>query len=247
MQLTFGTLCTGIGGIDLGFQQAGLTLLWQAENDPYANRILEKHWPNTPNHGDIRNINWHNVEPVDILAAGYPCQPFSHAGPRHGTNDSNHLWPHIVDAIRILRPQYTLLENVTGHLSLGFGNVLADMAQIGYNTQWDCIPAAAVGAPHLRDRVFIIARQQRPQPARTLAHTNNTRPLNPLPTRWHAARTSSPHQQPTKWAPEPNVDRVANGIPNRMDRMRTLGNAVVPQVAKHLAHIIQNLHQSDTL
>lgn len=157
MTITVGSLCSGIGGIDLGLERAGMTVRWQSEIDPYACRVLAKHWPDVPNLGDIKQIEWSTVERVDLICAGYPCQPFSLAGSRQGEADPRHLWPFVLNAIRALRPRWVLLENVAGHRSLGFGTVLGDLATSGYDAEWDCIPAVAVGAPHRRDRVFVVA------------------------------------------------------------------------------------------
>jgi DNA (cytosine-5)-methyltransferase 1 len=115
---------------------------------------------NLPNHGDIKTIDWASIEPIDILTAGYPCQPFSHAGQRKGTNDERHIWPHIKEAIGILRPRIVVLENVRGHLSLGFKEVLKDLAEIGYDAKWQIVRASDVGAPHRRERLFIVATPQ---------------------------------------------------------------------------------------
>jgi DNA (cytosine-5)-methyltransferase 1 len=152
-----GSLFSGIGGLDLGLERAGMNVVWQSEIDPYACRVLAKHWPHVPNLGDVTTIDWSTVERPDLICGGYPCQPFSLAGVRRGEDDPRHLWPHFRDAIRHLRPRFALLENVPGHLSLGFGRVLGDLAELGYDCEWDCIPAAAVGAPHLRYRVFVVA------------------------------------------------------------------------------------------
>lgn len=152
-----GSLFAGIGGFDLGLERAGMRVAWQCEIDPDARAILRKHWPEVPCYGDIRSIDWSDVEPVDVICGGYPCQPFSHAGARAGESDPRHLWPEVARCVRHLRPRYVLLENVSGHLSLGFGPVLGDLAALGYDAFWDCIPAAALGAPHLRDRVFVVA------------------------------------------------------------------------------------------
>jgi DNA (cytosine-5)-methyltransferase 1 len=158
--MTFGSLFSGIGGIDLGLERAGLKCVWQSEIDPFACQVLAKHWPNIPNLGDIRDIDWTTVDRTDLVAGGYPCQPFSHAGRRAGEEDPRHLWPFFAECLRVVRPRYALLENVSGHLSLGFGRVLGDLAEIGYDAEWDCVPAAAVGAPHLRDRVLIVATRR---------------------------------------------------------------------------------------
>jgi DNA (cytosine-5)-methyltransferase 1 len=159
--LTVGSLFSGIGGIDLGLERAGMRVIWQAEVDPYCSRVLANHWPDVPNLGDVTLIDWSSVERPDVLAGGYPCQPFSVAGRQLGEADERHLWPFFADAIRVLRPRFALLENVPGHLALGFGRVLGDLAEIGYDATWDCVPAAAVGAPHLRDRVFVVAYPER--------------------------------------------------------------------------------------
>lgn len=236
--MTFGSLFAGIGGIDLGLERAGMICRWQSEIDPYACQVLAKHWPDIPNLGDIRDIDWTRVERTDLVAGGYPCQPFSQAGRRAGGDDPRHLWPLFAECLRVVRPRYALLENVSAHLSLGFGSVLADLAALRYDARWDCIPAASVGAPHLRDRVFIIARHTGTEQRRPMANSDHTGPRDPLRTRWNAPRDGRTNNRRPRWATEPDVGRVANGIPARVDRLRALGNAVVPQVAEHLAHII---------
>jgi len=226
--LTFGSLFSGIGGIDLGLERAGMQCRWQSEIDPYASRVLAKHWPDIPNLGDVTKIDWRNVERTDVVAGGYPCQPFSVAGRRQGANDPRHLWPYFRNAICVLRPRYALLENVPGHLSLGFGHVLADLAKLGYDCRWDCIPAASIGAPHRRNRLFAIATD-----------TNQPRSQRRPRTTFQAWPNPKRHvRQGNWWSTEPNVGRMANGIPARVDRLRGLGNAVVPQVAEHVARMI---------
>ena len=155
--LTVGSLFSGIGGLDLGLERAGMEVIWQSEIDPYGCRVLKKHWPEVVNHGNIKEINWGDVVRPDILCGGYPCQPFSTAGKRNGTDDPRHLWPWVREAISELRPKYAILENVRGHVSLGLNVVLGEMASIGYDAEWQIVSAASVGAPHRRDRVIIIA------------------------------------------------------------------------------------------
>lgn len=299
-----GSLFSGIGGLDLGLERAGMTVVWQSEIDPYACRVLAKHWPNVPNLGDITTIDWSTVEPVDVICGGYPCQPFSLAGVRQGESDPRHLWPHFAEALRVLRPRFALLENVPGHLSLGFGRVLGDLAERGFDAEWDCIPAAAVGAPHLRYRVFVVAHanqhehqggssplgrasttdvpahavseQLRNQPvglggrgdstvagldgptrhvadadeigrdgrAGTFGPSGRTEPENGSAVGDTDRPSTDAHTAPGGswgavgesgwWAAEPNVGRVAHGVPHRVDRLRALGNAVVPQVAEYV-------------
>lgn len=153
-----GSLCSGYGGLDLAVIEAtGLPVAWHIENDPAPSRVLHTHWPNVPNYHDVTAVQWSTVPPVDVITAGYPCQPFSLAGRRKGTDDERHLWPHIAEAIRRIRPGLVILENVPGHRSLGFGAVLGDLASIGYDAQWQSVCASDVGAPHGRERVFIAA------------------------------------------------------------------------------------------
>ena len=149
-----GSLFTGYGGLDMA---VGGDLAWYAEIEPAACEVLAHHHPGVPNLGDITQVDWSQVEPVDIITGGYPCQPFSHAGSRKGKNDERHLWPYVRDTIHALRPRYAILENVSGHLTLGLADVLADLTQIGWDAEWGTYRASDIGAPHRRERVFIIA------------------------------------------------------------------------------------------
>lgn len=158
---TFGSLFAGIGGIDLGLERAGWRGRWQVEWDPFCQRVLAKHWPDVQRYGDITTVDWSGVERVDLLAGGFPCQPVSGAGKRKAQSDERWLWPEFLRAIRALRPRLVLVENVTNLLAINdgsaFGEVVGDLAASGYDAEWDCIPAAALGAPHDRDRVWIVA------------------------------------------------------------------------------------------
>jgi DNA (cytosine-5)-methyltransferase 1 len=153
-----GSLFTGYGGLDIA---VGGDLAWYAEIEPAACQVLVHHYPGVPNLGDITAIDWADVEPVDVITGGYPCQPFSHAGNRKGKNDERHLWPYVLTAIRAIRPRYAILENVSGHLTLGFADILADLAEIGWSCEWGTFRASDVGAPHRRERLFIIAYTSR--------------------------------------------------------------------------------------
>lgn len=161
--MKIGSLFSGTGALDIAVEEVtGATPAWFVENDPAPSKILNHHWPNVPNLGDVTQINWSEVEPIDILTGGYPCQPFSLSGQRKGANDERHLWPYIREAIRYLRPRFTFLENVRGHRSLGFDRVLGDMAEDGLHVQWVSLRASEVGAPHHRERVFILASSPDP-------------------------------------------------------------------------------------
>lgn len=162
------SLCTGILGAELAMEMMGLEpdLRWYSEIDKDACKVLAERVPGVPNLGDLKLIEWERVEPVDALVAGYPCQPFSTAGKREGTDDPRHLWPWIACAIRILRPALVLLENVAAHLSLGFDTVLRDLAACGFDARWTTFRAADVGACHGRDRLFVVAHPSGVQPQR---------------------------------------------------------------------------------
>ncbi len=155
--LRIGSLCTGYGGLDLAVEaHFNAETVWCAEFDKYASEVIKHHF-NVPNYGNIKTINWASMPEIDILTAGYPCQPFSHAGYRKGADDERHLFPYILEAISILRPRWVVLENVRGHLSLGLKEVLQGLATKGYDAKWQLVRASDVGAPHQRARIFIIA------------------------------------------------------------------------------------------
>ena len=149
-----GSLFSGYGGLDMA---VGGELAWYSEIEPAACRVMEAHHPGVPNIGDVTRVDWSEVEPVDVLTGGYPCQPFSSAGQRKGEQDERHLWPHVRDAISALGPRLTILENVRGHLTLGFADVLVDLADLGLSARWGVVRASDAGAPHGRARLFIIA------------------------------------------------------------------------------------------
>ena len=207
---------------------------------------------------------------VDLLAGGFPCQPFSVAGRQRGMEDDRWLWPEFARAIRELRPRYVLVENVPGLLvGGGMGAVLGDLAELGFDASWESIPAAAVGAPHLRYRVWIMAYDARfgrrrsrertvdggpsgrgivglgedAQPF-SLAHAIGQRGRGRDDYREHATDADPPGEGVGPagygkwWAVEPDVGRVAHGLPARVDRLRALGNAVVPQVVEWIGRQI---------
>ncbi len=163
---TFGSLFSGIGGLDLGLERAGWECCWQVERDAFRRKVLDKHWPSVNRYGDICEVNFENIESVDLIAGGFPCQPVSSAGKMLAQQDARWLWPEFARAIRTVRPHLVLIENVTGLLIRGFEDVLRDLAASGYDAEWQVLPAIAFGAPHLRARIWIVAyldswRQQR--------------------------------------------------------------------------------------
>ena len=236
--------------------------LWQSEIDSYASRVLAKHWPNIPNLGDINEIEWQQVAPVDVICGGYPCQPFSVAGKQKGEKDDRHLWPEMFRIIKQARPTWVVAENVAGHINMGLDNVLFDLESEGYEARPIVIPACSVNAPHRRDRVWIIANAEGKFSNGGNTHRENRKSSTPKPrsdcSKANVANSEGEQgggifkQQlqtntitgghgrikAEEWSTEPRVGRVANGIPCRVDRLRGLGNAIVPQVAYE---IIRNL------
>jgi DNA (cytosine-5)-methyltransferase 1 len=279
MGLTVGSLFSGIGGLDLGLERAGMKVIWQSEIDPYACKVLSKHWPEVVNHGNIKEINWQEVKKPDVICGGYPCQPFSQAGKRRGEEDPRHLWPWVREAISQLRPKYAILENVRGHLSMGGLSVIAELASIGYDAEWRIVSAASVGANHRRDRIVIVAYpqsdgqwgkhrvdtetfQERFEVQTTAGRSSCVVAVSHDERKWNGQHriSSNAGQENCRriyngrretgydgwqwWETEPDVGRVANGIPSRVDRLRGLGNAVVPQVAEVIGRLVISDYQS---
>lgn len=151
-------------------------LVWYAEIDPAASKVLAKHYPGVPNLGDITKIDWATVPKVEVITGGYPCQPFSVAGNRKGKTDERHLWPYVLDCICNLRPDFALLENVAGHLTLGFPDVLTDLAKAGWSAEWTTLRASDIGAAHRRERLFFIAYSDEQRLQRHRTHVCETSP-----------------------------------------------------------------------
>ena len=227
-QLFYGSLFSGIGGMDLGFDRAGLKCAWQVEIDPYARRVLERHWPEVPKHDDIRTFT--NIPYVDIVCGGFPCQDISYAGNGAGLGGARSgLFYEAMRVVREVGPRIVVLENVAALLTRGLDQVLGTLASLGFDAEWDCLPASSFGASHYRNRIFVVATnancegfQRRPQ-----EHGQSTET--------HAKQPRLPIERHGGWAIEPDVGRVAYGVPGRVDRIRGLGNAVVPQVAEFIA------------
>lgn len=319
-------LFSGIGGFSLGLERAGMTTAAFCEIEEFPRAVLAKHWPDVPIYDDVRTLTADRlardgVGRIDLVCGGYPCQPFSHAGKRAGAADDRHLWPEMRRVVGEVRPAWVVAENVAGHISMGLDQVLADLEADGYAGRAIVVPAAAVDAPHIRQRVWIVARDrdrdrepacavdaemegmpshvgdtngadgergtrgvsgaqaavyragefdgciaERPQHAgegrgaRALAdadlaglegrHGAGVRERraerafgtggSPLPgtDRQPPRRATESRGQRRQWCPEPAVGRVAHGVPARVDRLRALGNAVVPQVVEEIGRAI---------
>ncbi|MCK5445006.1 MAG: DNA (cytosine-5-)-methyltransferase [Rhodospirillaceae bacterium] len=267
-------LFSGIGGFSLGLENTGgFETVAFCEIDPYAQKVLKKHWPDVPIFEDVKELKGNEVGPIDLICGGYPCQPFSVAGERRGTEDDRHLWPEVYRIVVAERPDWCLFENVVGHITMGLDEVLSDLEAAGYTVWTFVIPAVAVDAPHRRDRVWIVGHRQREglerhaghgndrdQPGRQrenaprptgapglripVADANGLLPPEPRRTRPGGAKSGNGSVPATRrgdadyWLPESAVGRVANGIPRRVDRLRCLGNAVVPQVVEMIGRAI---------
>lgn len=234
-------LFAGIGGLSLGLQRAGMRIVGHVEINPFCRAVLHKHWPEVPAHDDVRTaVPWWLDQPrpvVDVVAGGFPCQPFSNAGRRHGIADERWGWPWMFDVVRAVRPRYVVVENVAALLddTDAFGWVLGDLATLGLDASWSVLSACSLGAPHVRERLFLVAHPHRGDgPARlgtgqgrpVQGHDGGTRPwTHPVDGLVEAARRSR---------------RVADGVPDQLEpsRVRALGNAVVPAVAEHIGRLI---------
>jgi DNA (cytosine-5)-methyltransferase 1 len=267
--LTFGSLFSGIGGLDLGLERAGMKCVFQVEIDEYARRVLAKHWPDVRRWDDVRTFPPGDASEwgCGLICGGFPCQDISNAGRRVGiAGDRSSVWAEFARIIGVVRPRFVLVENVAALLSLGLGRVLGDLAACGYDCEWDCIPACAVGAPHCRDRVFVLAHargdgletsgglkataRSAELPGRDgpgVGAVSLLREFLVQPSRDARPRMSlsagggvgpGPVPGPFWWQAEPNLGRVAHGVPHRVDRLRGLGNAVVPQVAEWIGRRI---------
>lgn len=289
--LTFGSLFAGVGGFDLGLERAGMLCRWQVEIDQYANRILANHWPDANRWSDVTTFppDDHENWSVDLICAGPPCQPVSVAGKRKGKADERWLWGECLRVVATLCPKLFVAENPTGLLSddrgRTFGAILAALGAVGYDCEWHVVSAADLGAPHRRERVWLVARQdgrlgempmlrellvpdsrdarlrvrlpadrgmgKRPvlSPHR-MADTSGARLEGAVSQHagegllrlrggaWSDKAQDLPAAADSWWETEPGVCRMAHGVPNRVDRLRCLGNSIVPQVAEVIGRAI---------
>jgi len=229
------------------------------EKDKYCQRVLRKHWPDVPIVSDIGEFDGAAYPGAFILTGGFPCQPFSVAGKRGGKTDDRYLWPAMLKVIAATRPRWVLAENVPGIIKMELDTVLSDLEAEGYATGTFIIPACAVAAPHRRDRVWIVAHSNisrdsqsgffntsvSTEPSQDVADSQRKR----LEMR-ESIRSHNDQEQPTiersccqwkpesEWFAESGMGRVSNGIPHRVDRIRALGNAIVPQIAYEIIKTI---------
>lgn len=260
-------LFSGIGGFSLGLERAGMQTVAFCEIEPFSQKVLRKHWPEVPIYDDIRTLDFNGT--VDVICGGFPCQPFSVAGKRKGKTDDRHLWPAMFSLIKKHRPSWVIGENVAGLINMALDDVLADLEGEGYTCQTFVIPACAAGAPHRRDRIWIVGNSKHNRLSTTkkqkrqeedgkssgststweiIPDTECDRPQGKLCKNSIKKKKSSealsllPQQYWTEIpVPTPRVCGVDDGISNRTHRLRALGNAVVPQIPEVIGRAIMEV------
>lgn len=232
-RLTVLGLFAGIGGIELGLQRAGMRVVGLVERDAWCRELLAHHWPAVPIHDDVVTTPqwWSSRERVDVVAGGFPCQPFSLSGKQKGMEDERWMWPAMADVIRAVRPRYVVVENVATLVRDGraWGTVLADLHALGFDAEWSTLSANQFGAPHTRERVYLVAY------AAGDDGRDQDASATPWPLELEPRRGSGQHGRGT-WLPEPDVGRVAHGVPRGVvySPLHALGNAVVVPVLEHV-------------
>ncbi len=259
-------LFSGIGGFSLGLERAGMNTVAFCEIDKFCRKVLAHHWPSIPIYEDIKLLTVQRLNDdginIDVICGGFPCQDISTAGKGEGLRgERSGLWREYARLIGEIRPRYVIVENVAALLFRGLSDVLGDLASLGYDAEWHCIPASYIGAPHRRDRIWIIAHRNSDNKSKSIisfddeASRVQSNASNSDSERlqrgeeagdngknWAQSRnqliTGCRGVSRSAWEIEPNVGRVANGVPARMDRLKSLGNAVVPQIPEILGKAI---------
>ncbi len=224
-----------------------MTCAWQVEIDEYATRVLAKHWPDVPRFRDVRECGKHNLESVDLICGGFPCQDISHANPTGKGLDGKRsgLWSEYFRIICELRPRYVLVENVAALLARGIDRVLSDLASRGYNAEWSVLSASCVGAPQLRERLFILAYPNALRREEVFSKTFSFDQARA----WHEwqqvelCRTRGGTLRPL---PIGRTHRMGDGVSEELQRIAVIGNAVVPQVAEWIGNRIMQ-HSSNNV
>ena len=275
--MTHGSLFSGIGGIDLGFEWAGIETKWQVEIDEYCQKLLSIRFPHTKKFTDVRKVGSHNLEKVDIISGGFPCQDISVAGKGAGIEgERSGLWTELHRVISELRPRFAFIENVPMLTIRGGGRVISDLAEIGYDAEWQIVGADDVGAWHRRKRIWIVAYSEHngssptdgqrekiesPKPTgkksvgefegrsdlQDVSDTTSKRRCGGDTTRKNAKDVGELRRSERfgYWSFEPDVGRVAHGIPKRVDRLKGIGNAVVPYIPYIIGKRLKELCQEN--
>jgi DNA (cytosine-5)-methyltransferase 1 len=234
MKLRVLDLFSGLGAFSLGLERtSGFVTVATCEINPFAQRILEKHWPHVPNHPDIRTREFIAGE-ADVICGGFPCQDVSRAGRRAGLSGARSgLWGGLLRAIRLVRPVVAIVENVAALLDDGMGRVLGDLAEIGHDAEWHCISAASVGAKHERDRVWIVSHPN---------DEHGEKRLGLLPIDEETIQRAYHQNRASVWVeaelPPPGVADGSSAWVDRRERTEAIGNAIVPQIAELIGNAI---------
>jgi DNA (cytosine-5)-methyltransferase 1 len=228
--MIYGSLFSGVGGFDLGFERAGMICKWQVEIDDFCNRVLARRYPHVERHCDASRFALGFLDRywVDVLCGGFPCQDTSNAGKRVGIGGpQSGLWKQFRRIISVLRPRVVVVENAGSLNSRGLDVVLGDLAEIGFDAEWSSVSACSMGAPHTRDRMFIVAHSD---------------PIQQGQRGWEQfAEICREEWNLCQWPSEPEPLRVVVGLPDQLDRNRVLGNAVMPQIAEMIARSISRV------
>jgi len=234
--MNFGSLFSGIGGLDLGLERAGMRCRWQVEIDPYARSVLKKHWPEVKRYDDITRLDGNDLEPVDLICGGFPCQDLSFAGYGRGLDgERSGLWNDFARIIRVVRPRFVLVENVAALLQRGLGNILRTLSDCGFNAEWSTVSACAMGATHMRQRLFIVAYSNGLN-GRSRLRDSAPRQIWEVSTVDSFARARASAK--TRLENPSELYGSAYESSAGLDRNRGIGNAVYPDVAEWIARRI---------
>ncbi|WP_430912867.1 DNA cytosine methyltransferase [Methylobacterium sp. sgz302541] len=238
-------LFSGIGGFGLGLERTGgFETVAFCEIDPFCRRVLAKHWPKVPCHHDVETRDFVAGE-ADVIVGGFPCQDISFAGRGAGiTGSRSGLYRHLVRAIRMVRPRFAVMENVAALLDRGLGTVLGDLAEDGYDAEWDCVGPDQIGASQHRERVWVLAdaNHEGRQGPIWAGQSHQARP------EWQAACREPLRSTRGYWPPGPrevaDIPRMADGPADRAHRLAALGNAVVPQIPEMIGNAILAIREA---
>jgi DNA (cytosine-5)-methyltransferase 1 len=229
MRLSVGSLFSGIGGFELGLERTGgFKTVWQCEKDEFCLKVLAKHWPDVKRFTDIKEMK-EDIPYVDVICGGFPCQDISCAGKGAGIHaERSGLWWEMHRIISMVRPKFILLENVAALVFRGLDEVLGSLAEIGYDAEWEIVQASYFGAPHRRERIFIIAYTNSERREITQKRYSEIRLFKRI----------SPQNPWISELPKSAICREDDGVPSRVDRLRALGNAIVPQCAEYVGRCL---------
>jgi DNA (cytosine-5)-methyltransferase 1 len=249
-------LFSGIGGFALAAKWCGIETIQFVEIDKFCQKILTKNFPNIPIHDDIKTFYFNKK--IDLLTGGFPCQGFSIAGKKRGKYDNRYLWPEMYRIIKECKPNWIIAENVPGIIEMELDNIIDDLAREGYESQAFIIPACAANAPHRRDRLWIIANRSIMRCHRGIYYwqtrsiqKNKEWDMETLQSEWEKLKPISWKTLSARdwFTINHHVSRIDNGLPNRLDKLRSVGNAIVPQVIYPIMKLIsffENNYQSST-